>query len=413
MDENTKKSFAKYGIDIEQVFEKLRTFDISLQCWQLDDVSGFEAKETLSGGIQVTGNYPGKARNFEELTSDLDEALKHIPGKKSLNLHAIYGVSDKEYDRRDLKPAHFAKWVSYAKARNIGLDFNPTLFSSPMVKNNLTLSSPDEQVRKYWIEHCKNSRIISEYFGKELNRKSLCNIWIPDGFKDDPADRFGPRKRLKESLDEIYDVKLDDRYIADSVESKVFGIGIESYTTGSHEFYLNYANYKNIMCLLDAGHFHPTENVADKLSSLLVFNDELALHVSRPVRWDSDHIIKLNDDLQAIANEIVKLDARGKQIYIGLDFFDASVNRIAALVIGARNIQKALLRALLTPWETLKELQDNNDFTQKLVLEEELKMLPFGEIWAAYCKEENVISDEGWLEEIKKYEEKILINRGN
>ena len=276
----------------------------------------------------------------------------------------------------------------------------------------MTLSSPDSAVRDYWIRHCKQSREIAEYFGRELDQKSLCNIWIPDGFKDDPVDRFGPRLRLKEALDDIYSVKLNRHYIADSVESKVFGIGVESYTTGSHEFYMNYANSQKIMCLLDMGHFHPTENVADKLSSLLVFQKQLALHVSRPVRWDSDHVLKLNDDLQAIANEIIKHTLRGKEILIGLDYFDASINRVAAMIVGARNMQKALLIAALMPWDLLKAYQDAGDFTRLLALQEELKMLPFNEVWEFYCEKENVPSSIEWLDAVKAYEEKIVKVRG-
>ena len=412
MKSKTRKLFAKYGVDVTKAIRTVMNLPISLHCWQLDDVTGFESKESLSGGIQVTGNYPGKARNFDELTADFDEVLKYIPGKKKINLHAIYGVSKNGYQRDQLTPALFAPWVDYAKKRNIGLDFNPTLFSSPWVKDNLTLSSPDSAVRDYWIRHCKQSREIAEYFGRELDQKSLCNIWIPDGFKDDPVDRFGPRLRLKEALDDIYSVKLNRHYIADSVESKVFGIGVESYTTGSHEFYMNYANSQKIMCLLDMGHFHPTENVADKLSSLLVFQKQLALHVSRPVRWDSDHVLKLNDDLQAIANEIIKHTLQGKEILIGLDYFDASINRVAAMIVGARNMQKALLIAALMPWDQLKAYQDAGDFTRLLALQEELKMLPLNEVWEFYCEKENVPSSIEWLDAVKAYEEKIMKVRG-
>lgn len=412
MRSNTKKLLVEYGIDAAKAIRTVASLPISLHCWQLDDVTGFESKASLSGGIQVTGNYPGKARNFEELTADFDQVLRFVPGKKKINLHAIYGVSEKGYQRDEIHPGLFEPWVAYAKKQGLGLDFNPTLFSSPMVKDNLTLSSPDDHVRDYWIRHCKKSREIAEYFGEQLDQKSLCNIWIPDGFKDDPVDRFGPRLRLKNALDEIYSVKLNRHYIADAVESKVFGIGVESYTTGSHEFYLNYANSQKIMCLLDMGHYHPTENVADKLSSLLVFQKQLALHVSRPVRWDSDHVLKLNDDLQAIANEIIKHHLDGKEIFIGLDYFDASINRVAAMIIGARNMQKALLIAALMPWKRLKELQDQADFTTLLALQEEIKMLPFNEIWDDYCRKQDVPSGSEWLEEIKKYEAKIFKERG-
>lgn len=410
MKEATINKYLSFGVDVKKAISTLSKVAISIHCWQLDDINGFEGNNALSGGIQTTGNYPGKARNFEELTSDLSTALKYIPGKKKINLHAIYRVTDENVDRADVEPRHFARWVEYAKENNLGLDFNPTLFSSPMLKDNMTLSSPDENVRKYWIKHCINSRKISEYFGKELKQKSLCNIWIPDGLKDIPGDRIGPRQRLKEALDEIYSYKVDHHYMDDSVESKVFGIGVESYTVGSHEFYLSYAMKNNLLCLLDTGHFHPTENVADKISSILLFSPRLALHVSRPVRWDSDHVLRLNDDLQEVANELVKCNALNKT-YIGLDYFDASINRVAALIIGSRNMEKALLKALLTPWDLFKKLQDEGDFTKLLALQEEWKTLPFEEIWFEYCRKQNVIGDESWFEEIKEYEKNVLNKR--
>ena len=398
------------GIDVKDAMRRLKDIKISIHCWQLDDVQGFESNGPLTGGIQTTGNYPGRARNFEELTQDLDEALKYIPGKKKINLHAIYQAGDKIVDRADVGPEQFVKWVNYAKERGLGLDYNPTLFSSDKVKENLTLSSPDEETRKYWIKHCINSRRVAEYFGKELKQRSLCNLWIADGLKDIPGDRMGPRARLKESLDEIFSYKVNRRYMEDSIESKVFGIGLESYTVGSHDFYLSYAMKNNIMCLLDTGHFHPTENVADKISSLLLFSPRLALHVSRPVRWDSDHVLRLNDDLQEVANEIIKCHAEDKT-YIALDYFDASINRVAALVMGARNMEKALLKALLTPWDKFKELQDKGDFTTLLVLSEELKTLPFDAIWEKYCQKQDVIDNESWLDEIKKYEKEVMLKR--
>ncbi len=405
--------YKSYGVDIEKALDTLKDVAISIHCWQLDDVIGFEKHAgPLSGGIQTTGNYPGRARNFEELTRDLDEALKFIPGKKKINLHATYLVTDRDVDRADIQPEDFAAWVEYAKKRNLGLDFNPTMFSSPMVVDNLTLSSPKKEVRDYWIRHCINSRKIAEYFGKELKQRSLCNIWIPDGLKDVPADRQGPRRRLKESLDEIFSVKVDREYEDDAVESKVFGIGVESYTTGSHEFYLSYAMKNNVLCLLDTGHFHPTENVADKISSLLLFSPRLAFHVSRPVRWDSDHVLRLNDDLQDVANELVKCNALDRA-YIGLDYFDASINRVAALIIGSRNMEKALLKALLTPWETFAKLQDEAKFTELMVMQEEIKDLPFDEVWQEYCKRQNVVGDKSWFDEIKKYEKEVLLKRGD
>lgn len=402
--------YKENGIDVKDAMRRLKDIKISIHCWQLDDVQGFESDGPLTGGIQTTGNYPGRARNFDELTQDLDEALKYIPGKKKINLHAIYQAGDKIVDRADVGPEQFVKWVNYAKERGLGLDYNPTLFSSNKVKENLTLSSPDEETRKYWIKHCINSRRVAEYFGKELKQKSLCNLWIADGLKDIPGDRMGPRERLKESLDEIFSYKVNRRYMEDSIESKVFGIGLESYTVGSHDFYLSYAMKNNIMCLLDTGHFHPTENVADKISSLLLFSPRLALHVSRPVRWDSDHVLRLNDDLQEVANEIIKCHAENKT-YIALDYFDASINRVAALVMGARNMEKALLKALLTPWDKFKELQDKGDFTTLLVLSEELKTLPFDAIWEKYCQKQDVIDNESWLDEVKKYEKEVMLKR--
>ena len=403
-------AYANYGIDIKKEFKKVMSVPVSIHCWQLDDVAGFESSGELTGGIQVTGNYLGKARNFDELTEDLDVALSCVPGKKKINLHAIYHTSGSGVSRNKIAPKDFVKWVDYAKKNNLGLDFNPTLFSHHMVKNGLTLSSPDESVRKFWIEHCINSRKVSEYFGKELNQKSLCNIWIPDGLKDVPGDKYGPRERLMNSLDAIFSVKLDNKYMDDSVESKVFGIGLESYTVGSHEFYLSYAQKNKVLCLLDTGHYHPTESVADKISSMLLFNKKLALHVSRPVRWDSDHVLRLNDDLQAIADELVSCNAL-KNTYIGLDYFDASINRVAALALGARNMQKALLKAALTPWSKLKGLQDNNDFTRLIVLQEEIKMLPFSEVWDEYCALNNVDVESKWFDKVLKYENNVLKKR--
>lgn len=410
MRKEVKKIYESYGVDVYSALRKLKDTKISLHCWQLDDVMGFENTGSLSGGIQTTGNYPGRARNFEELTQDLDKALSYIPGSKKINLHAIYQTG-KIVDRCDVGPEQFKKWVEYAKSRGLGLDYNPTIFSHPMLKDNMSLSSPDEEVRNYWIKHCINGLKITEMFGKELGQKSLMNIWIPDGLKDVPADRLGPRMRLKDSLDKILaGYKYDKKVMDVSVESKVFGIGVESYTTGSNEFYLNYAASRNICCLLDTGHFHPTENVADKISSMYCFYNKLAFHVSRPVRWDSDHVLKLNDDLQDVADELVKCDGL-KRSYIGLDYFDASINRVAALIIGARNMEKALLKALLTPWHLLKEAQDKGDHTKVLALQEELKTLPWGEVWDEYLKRQGMVSDKEMFEEIKKYEEDVLLKR--
>ena len=410
MRKEVKELYASYGVDVFEALRKLKETKISLHCWQLDDVKGFEGDGDLTGGIQTTGNYLGRARNFKELTADLDKALSYIPGSKKINLHAIYQTG-KIVDRSEVGPEQFKEWVSYAKSRGLGLDYNPTIFSHPMLVDGLSLSSPDEKVRNYWIKHCINGLKITEMFGKELCQKSLMNIWIPDGLKDAPADRIGPRMRLKESLDKILaGYKYDKKVMDVSVESKVFGIGVESYTVGSNEFYLNYAASRNICCLLDTGHFHPTENVADKISSMYTFYNKLAFHVSRPVRWDSDHVLKLNDDLQDVADELVKCDGL-KRSYIGLDYFDASINRIAALVIGARNMEKALLKALLTPWKLLKEAQDSYDHTKVLALQEEIKTLPWGEVWNEYLKRQNMVSDAKMFEEIKEYENKVLVNR--
>lgn len=410
-----RDKYLEYGINVDEALEKLKQTTISIHCWQLDDVNGFEDCNTLSGGIQSTGDYPGKARNFKELTDDLDLALKYIPGKKKINLHAMY-QSDDVVDRSEITVNQFKSWIDYAKKNDLGLDFNPTIFSSKMLVDGMSLSSPDKNVRDYWIKHCINSIKVTEDFSKELGIKSLCNIWIPDGLKEVPSDRLGPRKRLEESLDKIFEYKFDNNLIDVSVESKVFGIGVESYTVGSHEFYMNYSLKKTfkdnqpILCLLDTGHFHEGENVSDKISSLLLFNQKLAFHVSRPVRWDSDHVLKLNDSLQEVADELVKCDALDKT-YIGLDYFDGSINRIAALIIGTRNMQKALLKALLTPWNLLKEAQDSYDHTKVLALQEEIKTLPWNLVWEEYCDNEMCLKDKEWYLEVKKYEDEVLKKR--
>ena len=407
-----REKYLEYGINVDNVLKRFKEITISIHCWQLDDVNGFENSKELSGGIQSTGDYPGKARNFDELSSDLDVALKYIPGKKKINLHAMY-QSDDVCDRSEITINQFKKWIEYAKKNNLGLDFNPTIFSSDMLVDGLSLSSPDKNVRNYWIKHCINSIKVTEEFAKYLGIKALCNIWIPDGLKEVPSDRLGPRKRLEESLDKIFEYKFDNDLIDVSVESKVFGIGVESFTVGSHEFYMNYTSKKTfkdkqpVLCLLDTGHFHEGENVADKISSLLLFNDKLAFHVSRPVRWDSDHVLKLNDNLQEVADELVKCDALDKT-YIGLDYFDGSINRIAALIIGTRNMQKALLKALLTPWNLLKEAQDNYDHTLVLALQEEIKTLPWNLVWEEYCEQEKCMQDKEWYKEVKKYENEVL-----
>jgi L-rhamnose isomerase len=410
--ELAKQAYAKWGVDVEEVVEKLKTVPISIHCWQGDDVAGFEVNQNeLSGGIDVTGNYPGKATNAEELRSDLEKALSLIPGKHRVNLHAIYAETNGEVVERDqLEPKHFENWVKWAKENGLGLDYNPTLFSHPKADDGLTLSHPKEEIREFWINHCIGSRKIGEYFGKELGTPALTNIWIPDGYKDIPSDRLTPRKRLKESLDKIFAVETDENYNLDAVESKVFGIGSESYVVGSHEFYLNYAMKNDKLCLLDTGHYHPTETVSNKISSMLLFSEKLALHVSRPVRWDSDHVVILDDELKEIALEIVRNDALNRVI-IGLDFFDASINRVAAWTIGTRNMIKALLYAMLVPNEYLKQLQEEGNFTERLALMEEFKTYPFGAIWDYYCEKMGVPVRESWLEEVKDYENEVLSKR--
>lgn len=407
-----KELYQNIGIDIDAALEALSQIKISMHCWQGDDVQGFENVGALSGGIAATGNYPGKANNIDELMEDIDKAFSLIPGKHKINLHAMYAVTDGEkVERNKLEPKHFMKWVEFAKKRGLGLDFNPTLFSHPMAADGLTLSHPDNRIRNYWVEHCKATRKIAEYMGKELNQPCLHNIWIPDGYKDIPADRWSPRQRLKDSLDEIFSEPMDKRYVIDAVESKVFGIGVESYTVGSHEFYMNYAAKNNILCLLDNGHYHPTEKVSDKIPSMLLFADQLALHVTRPVRWDSDHVVTFNEEIVEIAKEIVRCNAIDR-VLIGLDFFDASINRVAAWVIGMRNMQKALLFALLMPHEQLAKMQKDGNFTDVLALNEELKMYPFGAVWDYFCNQNGVPVREKWLDDVKIYEKNVLSKRG-
>lgn len=407
-----KKDYEKFGINVDKVLEDLKKVKISIHCWQGDDVTGFEVSQSeLSGGIAATGNYPGKARNAEELRKDLDKALSLIPGKHKVNLHAIYAETNGEVIERDeIKPEHFENWVNWAKEKELGLDFNPTIFSHPKACDGLTLSHPNKDIRDFWIRHSIASRKIGEYFGKELGQTCVTNLWIPDGYKDIPSDRLGPRARLKDSLEQIYAVDIDKKYNLDCVESKVFGIGAESYTVGSSEFYINFAARNNILSLMDTGHYHPTEVVSDKLSAMLLFNEKLALHVSRPVRWDSDHVVIFDDELKEIAKEIVRNDALDRVI-IGLDFFDASINRIAAWTIGTRNMIKALLSAMLTPNELLKKYQDEGNFTERLALMEELKTYPMGDIWNYYCEKNNVPVGEAWIKEVKEYEENELSKR--
>ncbi|MBR0087495.1 MAG: L-rhamnose isomerase [Lachnospiraceae bacterium] len=408
MYELAREVYRTYGVDTEKALDTLKDVTISIHCWQGDDVIGFDSRESLSGGIQTTGNYPGKATTPEELMADFDEVLRLLPGKKKINLHASYAIFEKRaVGRNHLKPEHFKKWVEFAKERGLGIDFNPTFFSHPMVKDNLTLSSPDEEVRKYWVDHGKACLKIAQYFAEETGEPCVMNIWIPDGYKDIPADRLGPRARFKKSLDEILSVRYDKSKVYVTLESKVFGIGLESYTVGSAEFCLSYANAKHITPLMDNGHYHPTEMVSDKISSLLLFNDKIALHITRPVRWDSDHVVLFDDETREIAKEIVRNDALDR-VFIATDYFDASINRLSAWITGVRSVQEALLFALLQPNEELKKLQ-NEDLTALMVMQEELKTAPFGAVWEEFLEREHV--EKNYLKAVKAYEEKILKER--
>lgn len=408
--QDAKESYAKIGVDTEKAIETLKKVPISIHCWQGDDVVGFDQDGPLTGGIQTTGNYPGRARTPEELMADFDKVLSLVPGQNKINLHACYAIFEdgERVDRDKIEPKHFKKWVEFAKERNLGIDFNPTFFSHKMVKDNLTLSSPDEEVRKFWVEHGKRCIEISEYFANELNQPCVMNIWIPDGYKDIPADRLTPRKNFKKSLDEILSIPYNKDKVLVTLESKVFGIGMESYTVGSSEFCLSYSAQKNIMPLMDNGHYHPTEVVSDKVSSLLLFNDKIALHITRPVRWDSDHVVLFDDETKEIAKEIVYHNALDR-VMIATDYFDASINRLSAWVTGVRSVQKALLFALLSPNDELKQLQANNNFTKLMVMQEELKTMPFGVVWSEYLSREGIKED--YLTEILKYEKEVLVNR--
>lgn len=411
--ESAKAMYAAYGVDTDAAIKKLKNIPLSVHCWQGDDVTGFDHDGPLTGGIQTTGNYPGKARTPEELMADMDKVLSLTPGKKKLNLHACYAIFEKgEFvDRDKIEPRHFAKWVEYAKERNMGIDFNPTFFSHPMVKDGLTLSSPDEKVRKFWIEHGKACIRISEYFAKETGVPCVMNIWTGDGFKDIPADRMMPRMRYKESIEEILSEPYDRNLVKPCVESKVFGIGVEAYTVGSAEFSLSFAaTHEGCMPLMDNGHYHPTEVVSDKIPALLCFYPEFALHITRPIRWDSDHVVLLDDETKEMAKEIVRNNALDR-IYMALDYFDASINRVSAWVVGIRSWQKALLMAMCTPNEMLKELQDEANFTKLMVMQEEIKTLPFGDIWAKYCEECGVAADTAWFDDIMQYEKDVLSKR--
>ena len=409
--ELAKERYAALGVDVDRVLSTLDHISISVHCWQGDDVIGFENPDAeLSGGIATTGNYPGKARNATELRQDLDVVYSLLPGHHRLNLHAIYLETEHPVERNAIEPRHFSAWLDWAKANQHGLDFNPTCFSHPNAADGFTLSHRDEGIRKFWIEHCIACRKIGEYFGMELGTPAVTNIWIPDGFKDSPADRRTPRELLLNSLDQILAEVIDPRFNLDAVEPKLFGIGSESYVTGSMEFYSAYALTRKILLTLDSGHFHPTESIGDKISSLLLFHDQLLLHVSRGVRWDSDHVVTYNDDLQLIAQEIVRNDGL-ERVHIGLDYFDASINRIAAWTIGARNTFRALLNALVEPGELLKQFEIDGDYSSRLALQEELRVLPAGAVWDFYCLSRNVPVGLEYMKVIKDYEQNVLSMR--
>ncbi|MGG5216841.1 MULTISPECIES: L-rhamnose isomerase [Rahnella] len=406
-----KERFAQLGIDAEAAIKQLDTLPVSIHCWQGDDVAGFENPEgNLTGGIQATGNYPGKARNAQQLRADLELAISMIPGPNRLNLHAIYLESDQPVARNEIEPKHFANWVDWAKKNKLGLDFNPSCFSHPMSADGFTLSSANPEVRQFWIEHCQASRRVSASFGRALGTPSVMNIWVPDGMKDLTVDRLAPRERLMTALDEVISEKFALSEHIDAVESKLFGIGSESYTVGSNEFYLGYAASRGTALCLDAGHFHPTEVISDKISATMLYVPRLLLHVSRPVRWDSDHVVLLDDETQAIASEIVRHNLFNR-VHIGLDFFDASINRIAAWVIGTRNMKKALLKALLEPTDLLKKLEVEGDYTARLALLEEQKSLPWQAVWDMYCQRHDVPVGGQWLDTVRHYETSVLAKR--
>lgn len=412
--ESAKEMYAKIGVDTEQAMEVLKNLPVSLHCWQGDDVTGFDHDGPLTGGIQTTGNYPGKARTPEQLMADMEKVISLVPGKIKLNLHACYAIMEPGQfaDRDKLEPKHFAKWVEFAKKHNVGIDFNPTFFSHEKVKDGLTLSSPDEETRKFWIEHGKACIRISQYFAEETGIPCVMNIWTGDGFKDIPADRMGPRMRYKDSIEQILSEPYDFNKVKPCVESKVFGIGVEAYTVGSAEFSLSFAAEHSDKCmpLMDNGHYHPTEVVSDKIPALLCFFPEIALHITRPIRWDSDHVVLFDDETKEMAKEIVRNNALDR-VYMALDYFDASINRISAWTVGFRSWQKAMLQALCTPNELLKTLQDENRMTELMMQQEEIKTYPFGDVWAEYCERCGVAGDASWFEEVKKYEEEVLSKR--
>lgn len=408
-----KQEYEKIGVDVEKALNILKDIPVSMHCWQGDDVIGFDHDGPLTGGIQTTGDYPGKAKTPQELMDDMEKAMSMISGAKKINLHASYAIfEDGEFvDRDKIEPRHFKKWVDFAKKHHVGIDFNPTFFSHPKMKDGLTLSSPDEQIRKFWIDHGRACIRISQYFAEETGVPCVMNIWTGDGFKDVPADRMGPRIRYKESIEQILAEPFDKNKVKPCVESKVFGIGVESYTAGSAEFTLSFAaSHEGCLPLMDNGHYHPTELVSDKIPALLCFYPEIALHITRGVRWDSDHVLLLDDETKEIAKEIVRCKALDR-VYMALDYFDASINRVSAWVVGMRSWQKALLNALLMPHEKLTDLQDNARFTELMALQEELKTMPFGDIWKEYCRRCGVDGEMSWFSEIEKYEEEVLLKR--
>jgi L-rhamnose isomerase len=406
-----KERYAELGVDVDAALRRLSAVPISMQCWQGDDVAGFESVGPLTGGIMATGNYPGRARTPDELRSDADKAMSCIPGKHRFSIHAIYlEHGGKKIERTDITPEHFKGWMDWAAAKGIGLDFNPTYFSHPKAADGFTLSHRDEGIRKFWVEHGIACRKIGEAFGRRQGNPCVTNVWIPDGYKDLTIDRVGPREILKKSLDEVFAPKIDPKCNLDAVESKLFGIGSETYVVGSHEFYMGYAVANKKLLTLDSGHFHPTETIADKISSALVFLDEILLHVSRGVRWDSDHVVILSDELRAIAEEIVRGGFLNR-VHLGLDYFDASINRVAAWVIGARSLLKALLLVMLEPTAKLRELEVKGDFTSRLALLEETKTLPFGAVWDYHCQKSGVPVGPAWLDVVKQYEAQVTSNR--
>ena len=413
--EAARDQYSEFGVDVDGAMRSLRTIPVSLHCWQGDDVGGFEAADAslTGGGIQATGNYPGKARAIDELRKEIEMALSLIPGKHRLNLHACYlDHGGRPVDRNEIEPDHFQSWIDWAKANGLGLDFNPTFFSHRLAADGFTLTHPDQSVRNFWIDHGIACRLIGASMGRQLGTPAVTNIWIPDGYKDTPVDRSGPRERLTDSLDRIFAEPIDSNHLLDSVEAKLFGIGLESYTAGSAEYYLGYAVSRQKLLTLDAGHYHPTEMISEKISSVLMFCPGLLLHVSRPVRWDSDHVVVLDDELLAITKEVVRSGKRADKIHLGLDYFGASINRVAAWVIGMRNLLKALLIALLEPIGSLRLAESGMDYTRRLAMLEELKGRPWAAVWDYYCLTQEAPDRNGLVDQVVKYEKEVLCGRG-